>query len=255
LTMAGISSKAAGGLENKRRFNEGSELQSEEFSDGSGLEWYDVKARFYDPQLGRFMQVDPESDEEDQESWEPYQYGLNNPISHNDPDGKIWNWVMGAVVGAAVDYAFQVGSNLAEGKSTSQSFTQVDGKQILIAAGAGALTSGASVLTGKVVAKTLQPTVNKLVQSNVVKQFGAIGKDVIKNTGIKLSKVANATTTAKIGKFTKITEVRKGIGPGQSRAVYERVKNADGKVIRNIKTSYDRANKVQNIKPKELPNN
>ncbi len=87
--MAGISSKAAGTLINKKKFNEGSELQSEEFSDGSGLNWYDVDARYYDPQLGRFMQVDPKPDESGQESWVPYQYGLDNPISNNDPDGEV----------------------------------------------------------------------------------------------------------------------------------------------------------------------
>ena len=86
--MAGISSKAANTLVNKKKFNDGSELQSEEFSDASGLEWYDVDARFYDPQIGRFMQVDPLSDEEDQESYTPYHYCFNNPVVHNDPDGK-----------------------------------------------------------------------------------------------------------------------------------------------------------------------
>jgi RHS repeat-associated protein len=86
--MAGISSKAAGGNENKRKFNKGSELQNEEFSDGSGLNWYDVMARTYDAQLGRFMQVDPIADEENQESYSVYHYSYNNPIRYNDPDGK-----------------------------------------------------------------------------------------------------------------------------------------------------------------------
>lgn len=87
--MAAISSK---GLkkpyaENKRWFN-GNELQSKEFSDGSGLELYDFNARTYDPQIGRFIQVDPETEEGDQESWTPYHFGFNNPILQTDPDGR-----------------------------------------------------------------------------------------------------------------------------------------------------------------------
>ena len=87
LTMAGISSNAANTLQNKKGYN-GNELQSKEFSDGSGLEMYDFNARFYDPQLGRFMQVDPMSEEGDQESWGPFGFGYDNPIRYNDPDGK-----------------------------------------------------------------------------------------------------------------------------------------------------------------------
>lgn len=86
LTMAGISSKAAGSLINKKGYN-GNELQNREFSDGSGLEVYDFNARTYDQQIGRFIQIDPLF-EDGQESINPYHFSFNNPIRFNDPDGE-----------------------------------------------------------------------------------------------------------------------------------------------------------------------
>ena len=85
LTMAGISSKAAGGIQNKYKFNGGNELQSAEFSDGSGMELYDAVHRMYDPQLGRFWQVD----ELAEANWEmsTYCFASDNPLRFNDPLG------------------------------------------------------------------------------------------------------------------------------------------------------------------------
>ncbi len=85
LTMSGISSKAAGSLQNRYKFNGGNELQSQEFSDGSGLEIYDSKYRMYDPQIGKFLQVDPL--EGISRELSPFAFGNNNPISLNDPLG------------------------------------------------------------------------------------------------------------------------------------------------------------------------
>jgi len=85
LTMAGISSKAAGKLENKNRFSS-KELQSQEFSDFSGLDIYDFHARQHDPQIGRFLQIDPMADSYFKLT--PYNYVANNPLNGIDPDGK-----------------------------------------------------------------------------------------------------------------------------------------------------------------------
>jgi RHS repeat-associated protein len=84
--MAGISSKALTGFsENKYKFNGGNELQSGEFVDGSGLKLFDAVNRSYDPQLGRFWQVDELSDANWE--WTPYNFTINNPIRFNDPLG------------------------------------------------------------------------------------------------------------------------------------------------------------------------
>jgi RHS repeat-associated protein len=85
LTMAGISSKAAGALVNKMKYNASSELQNEEFCDRNGLEIYETPFRGYDPQVGRFWQIDPLAEITEEQSG--YAYCSNNPILRNDPTG------------------------------------------------------------------------------------------------------------------------------------------------------------------------
>ncbi len=74
-----------------------------ELQDELGLAWYDITARNYDPTLGRWFVIDALADEPEQIFRSTYQYGWNNPVYYNDPDGncpKCWSVLKSYVQGA-----------------------------------------------------------------------------------------------------------------------------------------------------------
>lgn len=85
--MAGISSKAAGGLENKRKYN------GIEYEYSFDLNIGEAFFRTHDPQLGRWWQIDPKL--EATLALSPYVAMNNNPISLTDPLGDIVDYERG----------------------------------------------------------------------------------------------------------------------------------------------------------------
>jgi RHS repeat-associated protein len=63
---------------NPHRFS----YNGKELDEHLDLDRYYYGARYYDPELGRFMTPDPITDD-----WTPYSYVRNNPIMNNDPTG------------------------------------------------------------------------------------------------------------------------------------------------------------------------
>ena len=79
LTMAGISSKAAGKLESNQKFT--GQILDVDF----GLNWYQFRFRTYDPQIGRFIQVDPLSSS--YPHYSVYAYAGNDVVNSIDIEG------------------------------------------------------------------------------------------------------------------------------------------------------------------------
>ena len=77
--MAGISSKAAGKTENKKKYNGIEETRELDLNE------YDAFYRTLDPQIGRWWQIDPKI--ENQEDVSPYASMANDPILKSDPLG------------------------------------------------------------------------------------------------------------------------------------------------------------------------
>jgi RHS repeat-associated protein len=102
LVQEGISSKAFGRLENKLKYN------SIELERGLGLNVCDAQFRELDPQVGRWWQIDPKTDE--MLMWSTYASNYDNPIRFDDPLGDEPECCQGLL-----DFVVGVGQGLKAG--------------------------------------------------------------------------------------------------------------------------------------------
>ncbi len=116
------------------------QYNGKELDDDLSLNWNDYGARFYDAAIGRFWTVDRISEHEDQIAYTDYHFGFDDPIKSSDPTGECPS-IVGAIIGAAVEYGGQVIVNKLDGKTWKESLIQIDVSDLLIAGAEGTLTS------------------------------------------------------------------------------------------------------------------
>lgn len=148
-----------------------------------GLDLYDFHARQYDPLLPGFNSIDPKAEVDYHIS--PYVYCGGDPVNRVDNDGEIWNFIIGGVIGAAMDYACQVTQNAMEkGSLTVDCFTDnISLSSIGSSALEGVISGGASSI-GSCVGKCVTKTVAKKAGSVVANIAGDIAADVT-SEGVK----------------------------------------------------------------------
>lgn len=185
--------------------------------------------------VSRWISPDPLADHPNQIDKSPYQYAWNNPIYWTDPDGRC-PWCFGAIVGAAVDYGLQVAVNFAEGKSTLDALTDVNGGSILVSAGAGALSGGLSVVSKVKTGSKLVQLATSGVGETLIDAAASVTNQLVTDGEVDLTNTVIDVTVGKV--------VGKKVGEVVENAAKQ---SPTGKVLTN---QLDRAERVAGSNPR-----
>jgi RHS repeat-associated protein len=180
-------------------------FNAKEKDEESGMYYYE--ARYYNPPT--FISRDPAFEEL---YWiSSYAYCLNNPVKLVDEDGEFpgLSNIVGAVVGAAVEYGSQVAANVIKDGFSTEAFTKnIDLVDIGVAAVEGAITSGGSVVK-RAVTKAAVTVAAEVVKNTVdVKTTGEGGVDAKVNDASTIAKkTAVGVATSAVAKSLPIPKV------------------------------------------------
>ncbi|OTW81184.1 type IV secretion protein Rhs [Bacillus thuringiensis serovar cameroun] len=174
---------------------------------------YYLIARYYNPDHGVFLSVDPDpGDEDDPVTQNGYTYADNNPVMMVDPDGHAPWWVASAAMGAG----FGLASYLYKNRKSGYSW-----KGALKATGTGALRGLAFGGAGRVLGfitplKGGGRLLGKAIQGRVTVPFKQVGRNVsrlVKNPkkhfgrfpGARLERLAKAKKNSTKVKLMRIS--------------------------------------------------
>lgn len=124
----------------------------------SGMMYY--RARYYVPEIGRFIQEDPFAGilRYPATIHSKYVYSVNNPIIYRDPNGKIWSLgtMIGLIIGGIIVHDFLVGPYMrANGKKDYHNFVIPDSWTDWIYEKATGISTKAVGIVGTILGKGL----------------------------------------------------------------------------------------------------
>ena len=120
---------------------EDGQFTGKKYDPGTGLVYFG--GRFYDPEIGRFINQDPS-----RQGLNYYMYCNNNPLSYADPDGKCPLFVITGIAGVLIGGAYGAYTSY---KATGNVNWETVGKDAVIG---GLIGTGAGALAGALYAGT-----------------------------------------------------------------------------------------------------
>ncbi len=164
--------------------------------------WYYLQSRYYDPEIGRFINPDNISlasgSLKSVVNKNMYAYCDNSPIICEDTEGEFWHLVAGAAVGALLSGASQLISNIASGREWHEGM--VSAVAVGAVTGFISATGFGPVIQG--VGNTLASAGGDILQQGIDKGFNNIDYIQTARVAIK-SGISNAAGGILGNKLTK----------------------------------------------------
>jgi RHS repeat-associated protein len=225
MVMAGISSKAAGKLENKKKYNG---IESDNDLD---INTYEAFYRNLDPQIGRWWQIDPmcepneDTNEAGLESLTPYNSMANNPVKLSDPLGdwpdfaSLGQTLLGFANAYASDNTLGVGLVDGNTQSSDLRLGQTIGHVAAVITGVGevGLAGGAEIASVGVATPAAVPVAAHGATTAVI-ATKRLGSTTVNSSGTS-NNSTNTTQSSSRSATKQEAQKVKDISGGQNRIV------------------------------------